>query len=106
MNRIEFFRGLALALFLSPVATLAAPASVQMCAACHGARGEGNAQTGVPLIAGQIQAYLERQLAAFANGRRESRTMSPIAGALSPEERAAVAAYYATLNAPQREPRN
>lgn len=40
------------------------------CAACHGARGEGNAATGAPAIAGQQLAYLQRQLGNFRTGLR------------------------------------
>lgn len=40
------------------------------CAACHGAKGEGNAALNSPAIAGQDAAYLERQLRNFRNRRR------------------------------------
>ena len=40
------------------------------CAACHGARGEGNAQLGAPNIAGMAPWYVTRQLVNFASGRR------------------------------------
>jgi cytochrome c553 len=66
---------------------------------CHGAQGEGNAANATPRIAGQPQAYLERQLAAFADGRRDSEIMTPIARQLAPEQRTAVSAYYAQLRA-------
>ena len=70
------------------------------CAACHGASGEGNPQLGAPRIAGQPQSYLERQLAAYADGRRDNAVMAPIAKNLPPEKRIALAAYYAGLSAP------
>jgi cytochrome c553 len=70
------------------------------CAGCHGAQGEGNAQLGAPRIAGQPQPYLERQLAAYADGRRDNPVMGPIAKNLAPEKRSQIAAYFAGLSAP------
>jgi cytochrome c553 len=70
------------------------------CAACHGAQGEGNMQVGAPRIAGQPQPYLERQLAAYADGRRDNPVMAPIAKNLPPEKRRALAAYFAGLSPP------
>jgi cytochrome c553 len=91
-------------LMLTPLAALAQtstpPANVQVCVSCHGANGEGNTQVGAPRIAGQPAPYLERQLAAFADGRRDNAIMSPIAKPLSAEQRSALADYYAALNAP------
>jgi cytochrome c oxidase subunit 2 len=40
------------------------------CAACHGARAEGNPGVGAPALAGQQVAYLQRQLANFRAGVR------------------------------------
>ncbi len=45
-------------------------ASFAPCAACHGAKGEGNPALNAPAIAGQDAAYLERQLRNFRAGRR------------------------------------
>jgi cytochrome c553 len=70
------------------------------CAACHGAQGEGNAQIGAPRIAGQPQPYLQRQLEAYADGRRDNPVMAPIAKSLSPDKRSSIAAYFAGLDAP------
>ena len=78
-------------------------ANPQACAACHGAQGEGGS-TGAPALAGQAQAYLLRQLEAYADGRRQHAVMSPIARGLRPEEREALAAYYARLQPPARPP--
>ena len=81
----------------------AQPANPQACAGCHGARGEGGS-TGGPALAGQPQAYLVRQLDAYADGRRQHAVMSPIARGLRPEEREELAAYYARLQPPARPP--
>ena len=42
------------------------------CAACHGARAEGNPGVGAPALAGQQVAYLQRQLMNFRSGLRGS----------------------------------
>lgn len=70
------------------------------CVVCHGLRGEGDG-AGVARLAGIDAGYLERQLIAYADGRRDDPQMSYIAGKLKPAERRAVAAYYAGLEPPQ-----
>lgn len=78
----------------------AAPA----CQTCHGSGGEGSKQAGFPRLAGLGAPYLQRQLAAFADGTRISDVMMPIAKALSVADRAEVAAYYAALPASSATP--
>jgi cytochrome c553 len=56
--------------------------------------GEGRPAGGYPAIAGQPQAYLERQLEAYADGRRADPVMAPLAKRLSREERAQRRAPY------------
>lgn len=70
------------------------------CQSCHGGRGEGNSAAGFPRLAGLPSKYVQRQLAAFAKDQRRSPVMMPIAKALSESDRAAVAAYYASLRPP------
>lgn len=65
------------------------------CAGCHGARGEGAAA--FPRLAGSGADYLSSQLEAFASGARKNPVMQPIAQALSAQQRAQVASYYASL---------
>jgi cytochrome c553 len=84
-------------------AAQAQPANVQSCTGCHGAHGEGGS-TGAPRLAGQPMEYLARQLAAYADGRREHSVMTPIAKGLQPQDRQALAAYYAGLQAPATPP--
>jgi cytochrome c553 len=69
------------------------------CASCHGTRGEGNAAGGFPRLAGQPQYYLSRQMRAYADGGRRNPIMAQIAKALNPQQREAVSAYYAQLDA-------
>jgi cytochrome c553 len=67
------------------------------CASCHGAKGEGNAQAGFPRLAGLGRLYLEKQLASYADGTRANAVMTPIANALTVQQRAQLASYFAAL---------
>lgn len=73
------------------------------CSACHGAQGEGRPDLAQPRLAGLDSAYLIEQLNAFAAGSRDNETMAPIAKALTPDERQAVAKFYAGLVTPKIE---
>ena len=66
------------------------------CFTCHGLDGRGDGE-GSPRLATIDAGYLERQLIAFADGRRDHAQMAWIAARLDPEERKAVAAYYAAM---------
>jgi cytochrome c553 len=70
------------------------------CQACHGAQGEGNPAGGFPRLAGQMADYLAAQLRNFADGRRSSAVMAPVATELDAQKRADVAAFYAARSAP------
>jgi len=64
------------------------------CAACHG---PGAEKLGASALRGQQAEYIERQLAAFAQGMRQNdinEQMRVIAHELTPAEMHAVAAYY------------
>lgn len=76
----------------------------ETCAACHGAKGEGNAELGAPAVAGSEDWYVARQLANFKKGIRgrdgdeQGAQMRAAAQALPDEEAMrAVAAYITTL---------
>ena len=73
------------------------------CSACHGAQGEGQPDVANPRLAGLDSEYLIAQLNAFAEGSRGNETMAPIAKALTPDERQAVAKFYAGLVTPKIE---
>ena len=62
--------------------------------------GAGRPEAGYPRLAGLNADYLRRQLADFANGDRINDTMHPVSKSLRPEERTAMADYYASLSAP------
>lgn len=73
-----------------------APAAAGSCVACHGPEGQG---TGAyPHLAGLGEAYIRRQLDAFASGERANAIMKPIASGLSESQRQAVAAYFSGLS--------
>lgn len=67
---------------------------ILLCAGCHGMSGEGRADAGYPRLAGQPEAYLVRQLEAYADGRRRSTVMEPLARSLTADERNRVAAEF------------
>jgi cytochrome c553 len=64
------------------------------CSACHG---PGGYKLGAPALQGQRVAYIERQLAAFAQGARENdifQQMRAIAKQLTQDEMHALAVFY------------
>src|SRR5918994_1475680 len=69
------------------------------CSHCHGVLGIGRPQQETPPLAGQPRLYLHKQLDDFAAGSRFSAKMTPVARALTPAQREAVASYYASLYA-------
>jgi len=69
------------------------------CASCHGVNGEGVRTQNGPRLAGLDAGYIERQLNAFGEGKRNSSVMERIARTLNDDQRAALANYYATLPA-------
>jgi cytochrome c oxidase subunit 2 len=94
----------------SPAATVAGnvaagAAAYAICAACHGAAGEGNAALNAPKLAGQHDWYIAKQLQNFKAGLRGKGpgdpfgpTMAPMALTLADDAAVAnVAAYIATL---------
>jgi cytochrome c553 len=82
------------------VAAQGTAAGAPPCAQCHAFNGVSDASGAFPRLAGQSAYYLAKQLRDFASGERASAIMSPIAKALSPDDVADVAAYFATVNAP------
>ena len=74
----------------------AGKAKTGMCAACHGAAGISSVPM-YPNLAGQKEAYIAKQLKDFKSGNRKDPVMAPMAMALSDEDMANIAAYYASL---------
>ena len=75
-------------------------AKVQICAACHGENGVPTDPRTIPVIWGQQQSYLVKQLHDFRSGDRDSPIMSPIAKDLSQDDLRKIAAYFAAKNWP------
>jgi cytochrome c553 len=57
----------------------APPIAVEACARCHGVDGRARGAGAFPRLAGQRLDYLTRAMAAFADGRRHSGIMEPLA---------------------------
>lgn len=66
------------------------------CFTCHGLDGMGSG-SGIPRLAGLDPGYLDHQLEAYADGRRENPSMRWIAKQLTGSQRIAVSQYYARL---------
>jgi cytochrome c553 len=84
----------------------AGEAAFAICAACHGARAEGNEAVHAPPLAGQSDWYLLAQLRKFKSGARGARpqdtwgqTMRPQAMMLDDTAMTNVVAYIQTLGA-------
>ena len=75
---------------------------VQTCGRCHGIDGTGRGLGAFPKLAGQRVEYLRHALTAYADGRRYSGIMGPIAAGLSHDSMQSLAEYYASQ--PQMEP--
>jgi cytochrome c553 len=78
---------------------VAGKAKTAVCAACHGADGI-SAVPIYPNLKGQKEAYLVSSLKAYKSGQRKggmSAIMAPQATALSDQDMANIAAYYASL---------
>lgn len=75
-----------------------------LCAGCHGMSGEGRPEAGYPRLAGQPERYLVRQLEAYADGRRISAVMEPLARSLSAAERRRLAAEFSARTPAARAP--
>jgi cytochrome c553 len=68
-------------------------APLAICAACHGAQGQG-AAAGFPRLAGQNAGYLAQALSKFKDKSRASDIMQPIAQALTDAQIQQLAAYF------------
>jgi cytochrome c553 len=74
-------------------------AKIEYCKTCHGLSGQGyRGSIPMPRLAGQQPEYLENQLRAFIERRRESKFMFAVASALSSTMLPALAAHFKDLN--------
>src|SRR5579863_676641 len=71
------------------------------CKACHAVEGQGfRGYYPIPRLAGQNTPYLENQLRAFLEGRRQHPVMSVVTNAVQPWMIDGLAANFAKLNPP------
>jgi len=70
-------------------------AKAQTCAACHGEAGLPTDPKTIPVIWGQQQSYLMKQLRNYRNGERDSPIMGPVAKDLAEADLRRLAAYFA-----------
>ena len=93
-----FFTLLTILLFASSSASAgdaaAGKAKSAVCASCHGATGV-SMNPMWPNLAGQKEQYLAKQIKAFRDGDRKDPMMAPMVAALSDDDIANLAAYYA-----------
>jgi cytochrome c553 len=75
-------------------------AKAQTCAACHGQNGVPIDPKTIPIIWGQQQSYLVKQLHDYRSGDRDNPIMSPIAKGLAQEDLRKLAAYFAAKGWP------
>ncbi|HXX07263.1 MAG TPA: c-type cytochrome [Pseudolabrys sp.] len=75
-------------------------AKAQMCVACHGQNGVPTDPKTIPIIAGQQQSYLVKQLHDYRSGDRDNPVMTPIAKGLAQEDLRKIAAYFAAKSWP------
>jgi cytochrome c553 len=74
-------------------------AKIEYCTTCHGLSGQGyHGFYPIPRLAGQQIQYIENQLQAFIERRRENRYMYSVAHVLSPSMRTALAKHFSKLN--------
>jgi cytochrome c553 len=76
-------------------------AKLEVCGACHGANGKSKSPA-IPIIWGQQDTYLLKELQDFHSGERNVEVMSWMSKTLSQEQQAAAAAYFAKKNWPAR----
>jgi cytochrome c553 len=74
------------------------------CAACHGDRGQGGANTSIPRLAGQRVAYLGAALQAFQSGQRANPAMAAATKDLSATDREGLATYFAAQSCRAAQP--
>jgi cytochrome c553 len=77
-------------------------AKAQPCATCHGGKGVPTDPKTIPVIWGQQESYLMKQLRDFRNGERPSAVMAPIAKGVAEGDLRKIAAYFAAKDWPAR----
>ena len=76
-------------------------ARLKMCTLCHGENGNTKSPN-IPVIAGQREDYILKQIHDFNAGARKVEVMKWAADSLTPEERPVAAAFFAKANWPAK----
>jgi cytochrome c553 len=99
MTRMLFSAGMIFLLAIGSAQAAGDPAAGKTkaagCAACHGANGQGIPPN--PALAGKSEAELLQALQDFKSGKRSNAVMKAMTAALSEQDMANLAAYYASL---------
>jgi cytochrome c553 len=75
-------------------------AKIEYCTTCHGLSGQGyHGFYPIPRLAGQQTQYIENQLQAYIEHRRQNKYMYSVAHVLSPAMRMALARHFSELHA-------
>ncbi len=72
----------------------------QTCAGCHGEKGISQIDS-YPSLSGQLATYTYKQLRDYADGKRTHMLMNSVAAGLSEQDSADIAAWFASLPAPE-----
>src|ERR1700686_277192 len=73
-------------------------AKIEYCKTCHGVSGQGfRGSSPIPRLAGQQTEYIENQLRAFIERRRENKYMYNVAHVLNPAMQTALAKHFHDL---------
>src|ERR1017187_6657565 len=74
-------------------------AKIEYCKTCHGVSGQGfHGSSPIPRLAGQQTEYIENQLQAFIEHRRDNKYMYNVSHVLSAAMRTALAKHFSELN--------
>lgn len=108
MGKLALAAGVMISLTSGPVAAAevtanpaAAKDKISACIGCHAIPGYKSSFPtvySVPYIAGQSEKYLANALIAYRKGDRDHPTMRAIAGSLTDQDIADLAAYFSQLN--------
>jgi len=79
-------------------------AKAQVCGTCHGQNGVPTDPKTIPIIWGQQQSYLVKQLHDYRSGDRDNPIMSPIAKGLAQQDLRKISAYFAAKSWPAQHP--
>ena len=90
----------------APAAAQDVNAMVQSCAGCHGQNGVPADPKGTPVIWGQTEAYIVKQLHNYKTGDRKNPLMEAIVKNIKVEDMRPIARYFAGKTWPENQAKN